>query len=247
MSNFRVFRTSFNEKKGIELSADEAHHAFTVLRLKVTDNFEVKTAHQSITLDIVDIQNNHLSVRVNTCIEVTTTGPHIELIQCLPKQDKMSDVIRMCTEIGVDTISPIISERVIRKLDPKSLNHSQMRWGKVMDSANKQCQRQQPAKMESVCQLNDYLKGLETDAPDTRRLVAWENADLTKSIKQLDHSLLKKATHISILIGPEGGLSYTEIETLIDKKFTPISLGNTILRTEHAAFAAIIQLKYALS
>ncbi|MCR5564217.1 MAG: RsmE family RNA methyltransferase, partial [Gammaproteobacteria bacterium] len=76
-------------------------------------------------------------------------------------------------------------------------------------------------------------------------LVAWEKEENTKSLSEIKDKVLN-ASKIKIVIGPEGGITMDEFETLKANGFTPISLGNRILRSETATISLLSILNYII-
>ncbi len=158
----------------------------------------------------------------------------IYLYQGLIKGEKMELIIQKATELGVAEIIPIITERCV--VEPK--REKLKRWQKIAIEALKQSGR-------TVLPAIHPPKSLEELRISGPLLVPWEKAE--KSFKSILASW-NTTDNLSVLIGPEGGLTEGEISYLV-RKFNAetVSLGNVILRSETAAIYAISVLRFVNS
>ena len=139
--------------------------------------------------------------------------------------DRIEWFLEKATEIGIDEITPIIcqnSERRVVKLE---------RFEKIIQSAMKQSLKFTLPKLNAPIKLNDFLK----QEFDGQVCIA----HCEEQEKTLLQSVVKPSEKTTILIGPEGDFSTQEIEKCLTKNFTPISLGESRLRTETAALVAL--------
>ena len=220
------------QDNSIHLSDDIAHHLFNVCRLKVNDKLElVIDEHELKLVQINQIYENKITVKVLNYYSVNSTrSMKVSLIQSLPKQDKLTDVCRLCTEIGVGHIFPVISDNC----DIQSLNENRFRRAeKAIESAAKQSKQSFIPKLEMAMPLHAFLKSHDISS-DALKLVAYE-----KSTMPLTKIVTTTPKEIIIAIGPEGGYSEQDIALFKRYEFKPFSIGNFILRTEHAGFAAM--------
>lgn len=138
--------------------------------------------------------------------------------------DRYEWFLEKATEIGIDSITPIIcdhSERKVVKTD---------RFERILQSAMKQSLNCYLPKLKAAIALQDFLN---EDLNGDLFIAHCEETD-KKSLKQE----LKPKTNVTILIGPEGDFSTKEIKLAINKGFKPVTLGETRLRTETAAIVA---------
>ena len=139
--------------------------------------------------------------------------------------DRIEWFLEKATEIGIDEITPIIcsnSERRVVKLE---------RFEKIIQSAMKQSLKFTLPKLNEPVKLNDFLK------QDFEGQVCIAHCE--EQEKTLLQSVLKPSEKTTILIGPEGDFSSEEIKKCLAKNMTPISLGESRLRTETAALVAV--------
>ena len=138
--------------------------------------------------------------------------------------DRFEWFLEKATEIGIDTITPILcdhSERKVIKLD---------RFEKILQSAMKQSLQ---CYLPTINELTPFNNFVNQDFEGQKYIAHCEDSD-RKSLK----NQLKPDQDILILIGPEGDFSVKEIETALQHNFIPVTLGNTRLRTETAAIVA---------
>ena len=147
----------------------------------------------------------------------------------LSRGDKMDWIVQKATELGVAKITPLFTERTEVKLSGDRLDKRQQHWQQVAISACEQCQRN----------LVPIVRSAET-------IGQWVDNTAATSKVVLHHRSARSLTELSspdgdltLLIGPEGGLSETEITLAEGKDFQAVSLGPRVLRTETAPLAAI--------
>lgn len=138
--------------------------------------------------------------------------------------DRLEWFLEKATEIGIDEITPIIckhSERKVIKLE---------RFEKIALSAMKQSLKFHLPKINPAVSFKEFID----NKPTGDLFIAHCEEQDKKSFKQE----IKPNSDITILIGPEGDFSTNEIELALQNKFTPVTLGESRLRTETAALVA---------
>lgn len=159
----------------------------------------------------------------------------IRLAQCLSSGDRMDITLQKATELGVTAIQPLQSVRSIVRLDAERMARRHSHWRNVVISACEQCGRNSVPSVAPVQDLGSWLA-----APPQRasglRLVLWPEA--TVRLRQIPC-----AGQISLLVGPEGGLSPEEQQLAQAAGFIGVRLGPRVLRTETAPLAALAALQ----
>ncbi|MCB0794119.1 MAG: 16S rRNA (uracil(1498)-N(3))-methyltransferase [Flavobacteriales bacterium] len=210
----------------IELPNEEAHHAIHVLRLQIGDRVGLLDGKglEAIAA-IASIGKKQCTVAIQERVQhARERGGHIHLAVGIPKQlDRWEWLVEKAVEVGVDRITPLITERSERR------NLRSDRTRRVAIAAMKQSQR---------C----WLPILD-DPMDLGTLLALEHLDQVYfGWCEGEHaSLMERYTperHALMVIGPEGDLSPKEAATLIARGASPVSLGHARLRTETAALVA---------
>ncbi len=156
----------------------------------------------------------------------TEPSLHITIAQALPKGDKLDDVVRACTELGVSHFIVFPSDRSIVKWEDRKLNDKMRR----LESLSKEAAE---TAFRTKIPLVEYRQTL-ADVMREPNLIALSESE--KEFKQLSTSNLEPLT---LAVGPEGGWSPREVELL---KPYAVTLGPRVLRTEHAGFAAAAKL-----
>lgn len=224
------------------IDGEEARHLVLVLRKKPGDQF-----------DCFDETGKEYRVRIEKIVDNKVIGiiinqferncePHIQvtLFQGVPKGDKMDLIVQKCTELGISTIVPMITERTIVKWEEKKALQKQIRWQKIAKEAAKQSRRKVIPKIEPIISFSKAIekKGVQ------EAFILWED-EHKKGLKLfLRQSSVKDK--ISFFVGPEGGFSETEISSAVKLAITPLTLGPRILRTETAGLAALTMILYEL-
>ena len=159
----------------------------------------------------------------------------ITLAQAISRGERMDFTLQKATEIGVQHIVPLITERcgvhLNRERQAKRLQH----WHGITVAACEQCGRNSLPTIQAITPLAQWLG--ESRTPSPLQLVLDPGAGV--SIREL----AKPANGVILLIGPEGGLGEDEIEQARRRGYQAVTIGPRILRTETAGVAtlAIIQ------
>ncbi|OYY74371.1 MAG: 16S rRNA (uracil(1498)-N(3))-methyltransferase [Gammaproteobacteria bacterium 28-57-27] len=158
----------------------------------------------------------------------------IHLIQGISKGERMDVTLQKATELGASRISPVTTERSVVRLDEERAERRHERWNSILRSACEQCGRNHIPQLDDLQKLERVLSETRhaDGCPDEGRIVLAPTGTHTL------HEMAQPA-RLSVLIGPEGGLSDAEIELAIGNGFTPIRLGTRILRTETAGLAIL--------
>ena len=172
----------------------------------------------------------------------TELSSEIYLFQGLPKSDKMELIIQKAVELGVHEIIPVMSNRVVVKLDDKKSLKKVSRWNAISESAAKQSGRGIIPKVRDVM---SFMEGLEFSKEMDVVLFPYELAEDMNKTKGILQGI-QAGQKIGVFIGPEGGFEKEEVEKAMGAGAFPITLGKRILRTETAAIAALLMLGYEL-
>jgi 16S rRNA (uracil1498-N3)-methyltransferase len=159
----------------------------------------------------------------------------LTLAQGIARGEKMDWILQKATELGVARIVPIMTERTEVKLDEERAERRLAHWHSVVAGACEQSGRNRLPEIELPQRLDRWLGALgETSA---LRLALLPNGDSTlRQLPQMDNGAI-------VVIGPEGGLSETDIGMLTQSGFRGLRLGPRVLRTETAGVAALAALQ----
>lgn len=210
----------------VELPEEEAHHATAVLRIAVGTRIGLLDGAGTKAIGAIEIASKKgCTVRIleRNIVPAERTA-RIHLAVAPTKQmDRYEWFVEKAVEIGVDRITPLITERTERgklRID---------RLQRVAISAMKQSQR---AWLPRIDELTTLKQLLNEELPP-QRLFGWcegEHASLMERYGDAQHAV--------VLIGPEGDFTPEEADTLRTQGFQAVSIGAARLRTETAALTA---------
>ncbi|MDR7653677.1 16S rRNA (uracil(1498)-N(3))-methyltransferase [Acinetobacter junii] len=234
MNRFYI-ETELNTGNTIELTESVFHHWVRVLRAKVQEKaifFNGKGGEYRVTL--TEINKKNAFVSVDHFEEINRTAPFkVILGQVMSKGDRMDYAIQKATELGVTTIQLLTSDRCEMRLkydrDQKKLDH----WQSVAVAACEQCGMNIVPKVLAPISIEEWI---QTDLPISRFVMAPN--------KDQKNVLLDAQPELALLIGPEGGLSESEIGLSNQHGFVNWCIGDRVLRTETAPVVALSILNY---
>ena len=223
----------------VTLSAEESAHVARVLRMKAGDAVELIAAEHLYTGELLLADEKTTTVRVTHELPSPECPVHITLVQGLPKLDKLEMIVQKATELGVWEVLPVEMERSVARLDAKD-DKKHERLNRIALEAAKQCGRSHVPMVHSATRFGKALTTLQADHYSAI-LIAWES----ESNLRLSDALAALLAHtpspraIALVIGPEGGITETEIEQLQAIGGKCVTLGKRILRTETAGLCAL--------
>lgn len=227
----RFYCPDLNEDKQLFVLPEAAHrHAVQVLRLKQGDVlrlFDGRGLELDATLDIVSKRES--SVRLLSRVVVNNESPlTITLLQGISRGERMDFALQKAVELGVTRIIPVATERCNVQLSGGRDEKRWAHWQGIMISACEQSGRSVLPELSMIMSFDESL----LDNKQGCRLVLDPLAK--KGFTKLD-----RQQSITLLIGPEGGLSELEIEQAQAAGFESVCFGPRILRTETATVAAL--------
>lgn len=219
----------------VQLSEDAAGHVGRALRMQPGQEVLLFDGSEFEYLaSITEVTKKNVTVEIKTKTQSDVESPlDIHLGQVVSRGDKMEFTIQKSVELGVNTITPLLSERCGVKLDAKRFEKKLQQWQKIAISACEQCGRNKVPVIRPIMQLEDWCE------EDYEGLKLNLHPRAPYSINSLPEPVQK----VKLLIGPEGGLSDGEIEMASEKNFEQTLLGPRVLRTETAALTAITALQ----
>lgn len=223
------------------LSGKAAHYLGRVLRLRPGDHF-VAFCDATRTEAVAEVKARSVEAdddAFTLTIEVTALGPAkvvaslpVTLVQGLAKGDKCDQIVRDATELGATHIVFADTERTIVKLKEGRAEERQKRWERIAEEASRQCGRSDPPRIEGPVPWNEALRSMQG-----ARFCLWERA--TSPFREPLLMALSASEGISFAVGPEGGLTESEVEQAVKEGCTVVSLGPFVLRTETVAAAVL--------
>jgi 16S rRNA (uracil1498-N3)-methyltransferase len=230
----------------VAVLGDDARYLTRVLRLGLGDAVTVLDGHGRV-FDAVISGTGAEGVSLHLEREITPeteTKTRVTLFQAVPKGDKMDFVVQKVTELGAARIVPIITERVVVRLDPGQAVKRRERWQRIAREASKQCGRTLIPDVEPV---STFQAALEFHTPGLPGLMPWEGEEevaLRDFLETMSAHAVPEG--ISVFIGPEGGFSLPEVKAARSRGMITVSLGRRILRTETAGMVTLALILYSL-
>jgi len=216
-----------NTENEFTLPSEESKHITKVLRKKEGDKINFTDGKGNLIIaEITTSDVRKTRVKVIEKIEKEKEHNYYLHMAIAPTKnmDRFEWFLEKACEIGIDEITPIICDHSERKVVKTE------RCNRILLSAMKQSLKYHLPKLNEAISFKDFIKG---DFDGSKYLAHCEDG------KKLDLKTVSKTEKTLILIGPEGDFSPTEIENSIANNYTPISLGNSRLRTETAGIIAV--------
>lgn len=234
----RIFQPiPFQVSQTIFLDPASSHHIARVLRAKIGDELILFNNGDEEYLSIIErIDKKNVQVKIVSKRIVTTESTlQLHLAQGIAKGEKMDWIIQKAVELGVTTVTPIITEHCNVRLDSERSEKRLQHWQGVAIHA---CEQSGRTRVPKINEPVLYSKWLTTIAADYLFVLS-PDANEKLTIEKLN-----KNSSMVLLTGPEGGLSESEINAAREHKFVALNLGPRILRTETASVAALAILQY---
>ncbi len=213
----------------VTLALTQRHYLQRVLRLRTGDRLLVMDGRGRVWLAQLEQDQVQLLQPLQESSELTVS---VNLLVALPKAQGFDELIRPCTELGVQTLQPIFSERTLLKPSLLKLN----RWQRIATEAAEQSERQLVPQVCPPIPLDQALVDLKNATYP--RYLCVTRRDCPSLMASLPSS---PPDQIVIATGPEGGWTEKEIKQAIAVGFEPVSLGRRILRAITAPTVAMAQ------
>ena len=243
MLNTRIYQdTPFSLNQTFALTKEASHHLARVLRASLNDTLTLFNGDGfNYTAVITDISKNATTVTIQdkTCND-TESPVAIHLVQGVSRGDKMDFCLQKAVELGVTSITPLLTERCGVKLTKERFAKKLQHWEGVINSACEQSGRSVVPQLHPIASLSEYIKTFQASLNHTA-LLCHPSPSAAHQIMLRD--IPETNTSFTLLIGPEGGFSDSEVQAAIQHGFQCLTLGKRVLRTETAALAVIAALQ----
>jgi 16S rRNA (uracil1498-N3)-methyltransferase len=215
-----------------------AHH-IQVLRLAEGDIvtlFNGDGGEYSATLGRVEKRSAGVEIKAHHPREVELPFA-VTLAQALPEGTKMDWIIEKAIELGVSGFQPLAAQRCVVRLSAERAEKKMAHWQGIIESASEQSGRNRLAQLAPLQEYKQWI----TQQDLHRRIILTPRAEQSLA----DWARHQAPQAVTLVIGPEGGLSEAEEEAAIRHGALPLAMGPRILRTETAALAAVSALSAA--
>ena len=224
------------ENNKLKLSNEESHYLNKVMRLKIGEEIQITNGEGYLWSgiksknDLIEIPNINKPILVQNKKKV-----FLGIAVAIPKSG-FDDILKMCTEIGIDFIQPLYSEHQIKRI---SNQDSKMdRWNTIINEAVEQCERLWKPKILNILDTCEWIISLKARDVISISSAREENCISLNQWLEMQNLPFKKSTILWNVIGPEGGWSQREIYFFKEKKIQLIKLSDSILRTSTASITA---------
>jgi 16S rRNA (uracil1498-N3)-methyltransferase len=214
----------------VTLSPQESGHIVKALRMKPGNPLQLIAAERLYGAEITIAEEDGVQVRIVRELPSPEPAIRVSLVQGLPKGDKLEWIVQKATELGVYRIQPVEMERSIARITDKD-EKKRERLSRIALEAAKQAGRAHVPRVLPAKRFADVLKDLRGSV-----YVAWEAEDMLRLSAAV---AADRPEEITLVIGPEGGISAEEIAQLTTAGARAVTLGRRILRTETAGVCAL--------
>lgn len=222
----------------VTITGSDVNHIKNVLRMKQGEAIVICNGQGKDCYCIISkVSEGEIIANVNSEKDTgTELKTRITLFQGIPKKDKMELIIQKAVELGVHEIVPVMTKRVVVKLEDKKKEEKKLeRWQAIAEEAAKQSRR---GMIPMVKPVLSYKEAIANAKQMGLGLIPYENATGMQNTRDIMNNVGQYNT-IGVFIGPEGGFEETEVEHAIQNQICPITLGKRILRTETAGLAIL--------
>ena len=226
-----------NKNNNLKLTNKEASYINKVMRIKIGKEIFITNGKGSLW-KAINLENNFIKINniSNPYLFQENKKILLGIAVVIPKNG-FEDIIRMCTEIGIDFIQPLYSYRQVKKYT--NFSNKLIRWDSIINEAVEQCERLWRPSMLNDINVVDWINSRENKDIISVSVTRDDRSDnLNHWLKKKQNLLDKKGVVLWNVIGPEGGWSKGEIEFFIKNKISFVKLSETILRTSTATVNA---------
>lgn len=209
------------------LPPSEASHAKS-LRLRVGEQVSITNG---LGLVATASMNSETGYEISELQQNNQRTPRFHLVQALAKADRDELAMQTCVELGLSSVTPWSSDRSIVRWDGKEAKN-QTRWQQIAIEAMKQSQQ------AFLCEVKPIATSKQLSAVGTALVL---DPKATKSLTDF----MPLSEDVTLVVGPEGGISDAEFQLLEEKGFQRVRLGTSVLRTSSAGAAAMAALQFA--
>jgi 16S rRNA (uracil1498-N3)-methyltransferase len=224
----------------LALPAGAARHV-QVLRMQPGDALTLfDGAGGEYAATVERMGRSDVAVAVGDHLLVEREAPRaVHLAVGMPANERMDWLVEKATELGVASIQPLATAHGVLRLSGERAEKKRAHWEAIAVAACEQCGRNRVPVIHPVQSFTGWLETQGGDEASAARLVL----SLAEGTRSLASTLQVPSDQgVTVLSGPEGGLSSTEEQQAIARGFAPITLGARVLRAETAALAALVSL-----
>jgi 16S rRNA (uracil1498-N3)-methyltransferase len=234
----RTIRTFFEQisaanESTIHLDEIESHHLLKVLRLGEGDDVEALNGQGAIyKTKIEKVAKRSVQLAVLEKRLAPRPQPFFQMGISLLKGNRWEDMIRPLTELGVDRLFPLLTDRTEAKLKDSNVLNKIQKWEKIAREACKQSGNPWMPVFDMPERFSNHLEKMN----DKEAVLFGSLSSFAKRCEDISFS---RVSTITIFIGPEGGWSQGEEDLAKESGFSFFTLGKNALRVETAALSGL--------
>ena len=230
MQKFFASSQNITDEKIIISEKEQVHHIKDVLRLKLKEKVKISDnkGNEYLT-EITGLLPEKIILTIKERLITQEQKMKLTVACAIPKQAKIDDIIDKLTQLGVDRIIPMLTQRVIVKIDKAKSKERLLRLQKIALSAAQQSKRRTLPLIDPLKNIKEVF--LESKDFDLKLIPALFSQ--RKTLKEILSG--KTPKNILALIGPEGDFTDEEMQMALKSGFVPVTLGELVLRVDTAA------------
>ena len=232
MQRLFIFSGQIAGEKCVIQEKEIVHYIKNVLRCKMGERFVVVDEKgDEYNAQVKEISKEAVMLEIERKLPPRPRVTSVTIACAIPKNSRFDDIIDKLTQLGVDRIIPLVTERVVVRLDAAAGAARIQCWKKIAAAASQQSQRNSLPVIEAPKTFKEVLS--ESGEYDVKLIPTL--ADDRRTLKEL---LIRQGPRkFLILVGPEGDFSHEEVALAKGQGFIPVTLGDLVLRVETAAVA----------
>jgi 16S rRNA (uracil1498-N3)-methyltransferase len=226
----------------LDLPAGTARHV-QVRRMQPGDEITLFSGEGGECVAVITrMGRSDVGVRVTQKLDVERELTlRIHLWSGITANERMDWLLEKATELGASTLLPITAERSVLKLKGERSDKKLAHWQAIAVAASEQCGRNRVLQVATPLTLSQAIAALAPQSSGTRWILSLAEGtiSLQEALQALPPQTAGQVQEVTVLSGPEGGLSPAEEAEALAAGFLPVSLGQRVLRAETAPVAVL--------
>jgi 16S rRNA (uracil1498-N3)-methyltransferase len=243
MHRFIATNADLSQKRLTITENKEIHHLTNVLRLQTEEKIVIFNGNgQEVLAKITGLTPTKIEIALIAPVKNSPKNTITLTLACaIPKKTKFETIIEKCTELGVDRIIPVLTQRTEIHLNAQRQEKKQQRYATVAINAAKQCQRNFLPSVDHPTNFHEVLKSLSSTDAAFIPCLNGERKNLLSSFDLKPHH-----QNVILFIGPEGDFTPKELHTALSVGCIPVTLGPNVLKVDTAAISSVACVKLLL-
>ena len=240
MDRFYIPPDTWNDEE-LVLRGEEAHHCTRVMRKQVGDEIEVFNGEGHWSRgEIATLSKEEVHLTTRESGLSAPLIPRLTLGQAIPKGKNMELVVQKAVELGVAEIVPLVTSRTVVRIEAGEGERKRAKWQRIALEACKQCGQNHLPRIAPPETLGNWLADR---AAGDLSLVASLAPD-ARLFREVLRAASAVPAAVTVLVGPEGDFSPEEEQAAREAGFSPVGLGDIVLRVETAALHVVGCIRY---